>query len=295
MNRRRTIIWTILLLVCLPGAFAAEETRLFTWDVVVDNEDSSAVRKPTGVAAGSDTELAVIDAHDNRLIVFGYSGTAWTVQQTVNLPGTPLAIAHDGARYMISLREGKGLMAVEGPRHQLRPVSLPVGAVAGVVAAIPGGGFLVHDSAGHQVLSLAPTGKVGDATAVEQGVVGLASARGGGFFVSLPASGEILGYDATGKENNRWSVPSVEPVPAWPVSMVQIDGDLITLDRHGHRMVLFNSKNQFLGTGARRGWEPGLLLLPSAVAAFPDGRVAVADQMNGRVQIYRRIEEEPAQ
>ena len=77
--------------------------------------------------------------------------------------------------------------------------------------------------------------------------------------------------------------------------MVQIEGDLLVLDRHGHRLVLFNSKHRFPGTGARRGWEPGLLLFPAAVTAFPDGRIAVADQMNGRLQIYRRIEEEPSQ
>ncbi|MBD3866982.1 MAG: hypothetical protein IFK94_02565 [Acidobacteria bacterium] len=295
MNRRGMIACAVLLLACLPGALAAEEDRLFAFEVVVDNEDSSAVRKPTGVAAGSDTELAVVDAHDNRLLIFGFSGTEWTVQQTVNLPAVPLAIAHDGTRYLVSLREGMGLMAVEGTRHQLRPVSLPVGAVAGVVAGIPGGGFLVHDSAGHQVLTLTQAGKVEGGTPVQPGTVGIAATRSGGFFVSLPASGEILSYDATGKQTGRWAVPAVEPVPAWPVSMVQIEGDLIALDRHGHRLVQFNSKNQFQGIGARRGWEPGLLLFPVALTAFPDGRVAVADQMNGRIQIYRRIEEEPAQ
>jgi hypothetical protein len=295
MNRSGMIACAVLLLALLPGTFAAEETRLFALDVVVDSEDSSAVRKPTGVAAGSDTELAVVDAHDNRLLIFGYSGTEWTERQTVNLSETPLAIAHDGTRYLISLRGGKGLMAVEGTRHQLRPVSLPSGSVAGTVAGIPGGGFLIHDSAGNQVLTLTQAGKLESATPVEPGAVGIAAARGGGFFVSLPATGEILSYDATGRQTDRWPVPSVEPVPAWPVSMVQIEGDLITLDRHGHRLVQFNNKNQIEGVGSRRGWEPGLLLFPSALAAFPDGRVAVADQMNGRIQIYNRIEEEPDQ
>jgi len=295
MKRTGMFLNAILLMALLPGAAVADDTRLFTWDQVVDSEDSSAIRKPTGVAAGSDTELAVVDAHDNRLIVFRFSGTEWTLQQTVKLPAVPLSVAHDGTRYLVSLREGKGVMAVEGERHQLRPVSLPVGSVAGSVAGIPGGGFLVHDAAGHQVLNLGRDGKVAGGTAVPAGVAGLAHSRGGGFFVSLPAGGEILRYDATGKEAERWSVPAVEPVPAWPVSMVQIEGDLVTLDRHGHRMVLFNSKNQFLGIGARRGWEPGLLMFPVALTAFPDGRVAVADQLNGRVQIYHRLEEEPVQ
>lgn len=295
MNRRELIVAALLLPVFLPGLFAADEPRLLAWDVVVDSEDSTAVRKPTGVAAGSDSELAVVDAHGNRMILFGFSGTEWTEKQTVDLPGTPLAVAHDGTRYLVSLRGERGLMAVESPGHTLRPVSLPAGAVAGAVAGIPGGGFLVHDTAGHQVLNLTRAGKVERETPVETGVVGLAAAGAGGFFVSLPAEGEILRYGANGKLSDRWTVPSQEPVPAWPISMVQVEGDLIALDRHGHRLVVFDSKHRLLGIGARRGWEPGLLLFPVAVAAFPNGRIAVADQMNGRVQIYRRIEEEPLQ
>lgn len=295
MNRSGMLICAALLLSFLPAASAAEDARLFSFDVIVDSEDSNTVRIPTGIAAGSDAELAVVDAHENRLILFGFTGTEWTEQQTIKLPAVPLDIAHDGTQYLVSMRGGRGLIAVEGSRHQLRPVSLPVGAVAGVVAGIVGGGFLVHDTSGHQVLKLTADGKVAGATPVETGVVGLAASRGGGFFASRPATGEILLYDATGKLANRWSVPSVEPVPAWPISMVQVDGDLVTLDRHSHRLVVFDSKHQLLGIGARRGWEPGLLLFPAAVAAFPDGRVAVADQSNGRVQIYARIEEGPEQ
>ena len=109
MNRLGLIVAALLLLSFLPGLYAAGEPRLFAFDVVVDSEDSTAVRTPTGVAAGSDSELAVVDAHDNRMILFGFSGTEWIEKQTVDLPGTPLAVAHDGTRYMVSLREGRGL------------------------------------------------------------------------------------------------------------------------------------------------------------------------------------------
>jgi hypothetical protein len=294
MNRYRPIVAGFILAAVLPCLAASREPRLFAWEMVIDSADSSAVRIPTGVAAGSNTELAVADADGNRLVVFGFSGTEWTMTKTVQLPGTPLAVAHDGITYLVSLREGKGLMAVEGEQYLLRPVSLPSGSIPGRVAGIPGGGFLVHDTVGHQVLSLDRAGKVGTGTPVEEGVAGLAASRGGGFFVSLPAESEIMHYDATGKPAGRWPVPSVEPVPAWPVSMVQIESDLVVLDRHGHRVVVFDPKHRVLGVGARRGWEPGLLLFPSALASFPDGRLVVADQMNGRIQVYKRIEEEPA-
>ena len=98
MKRTGMFLNAILLMALLPGAAVADDTRLFTWDQVVDSEDSSAIRKPTGVAAGSDTELAVVDAHDNRLIVFRFSGTEWTLQQTVKLPAVLLSVAHDGTR-----------------------------------------------------------------------------------------------------------------------------------------------------------------------------------------------------
>jgi hypothetical protein len=295
MIRHGLLVAAICLMAVQPFAHAAEEARLFAWEMIVDSEDSAAVQIPTGVAAGSDSELAVIDVQDNRMTLFQFSGVEWTVKRTVELAGAPLAIAHDGTRYLVSLRGGQGLVAVEGPNHTLRPVSLPVGAVAGALAGISGGGFLVHDTAGHQILHLTREGKAERMTPVQAGVVGLAAASGGGFFVSLPAEGEILTYDATGKLSERWPVPPWAPVPAWPVAMVQFEGDLIVLDRHGHRLALFDSRNRLQGIGARRGWEPGLLLFPAGLAVFPDGRVVVADQMNGRVQIYKRIEEEQVQ
>jgi hypothetical protein len=183
-------------------------------------------------------------------------------------------------------------MAVEGPQHTLRPVALPGDAVAGAVAGIPGGGFLVGDVAGKQVLRLDRAGKVEGAVPVEAGFTGLTASRAGGFLLAYPASASIRVYDAGGNEAGRFEVPGVEPVPAWPVDLVEIDGDLVVLDRHGHRMVAFDSGNRVIGIGGRRGWEPGLLWFPSALAAFPDGRVAVADQLNGRVQIYRRVEDQ---
>ena len=295
MNRHLSFMAAVLLLVSSQMVFATDNTRRFAFEAVVDSEDSATIRIPMGVAAGSDTELAVVDAHENRLIIFQFTGTEWIEKTKISLAGPPRAIGHDGNRYLVSMREGRGLIAVEGERHTLRPIFPPDGVVPGDVAGIPDGGFLVHDTAGDQVLKLDRSGKVEASWKVEAGIVGLATARSGGFYTSIPVPGEIVRYDARGELAGRWPVPPAAPVPAWPVALVQIDGDLVTLDRHSHRILSFDSKGQLVGTGARRGWEPGLLLFPSAVAAFPDGRIIVADQMNGRVQIYRKIEVDPVQ
>ena len=40
--------------------------------------------------------------------------------------------------------------------------------------------------------------------------------------------------------------------------------------------------------GSRKGWEPGLLLFPAGIARLPGGLVVVADEGNGRAQLFRR-------
>ena len=81
------------------------------------------------------------------------------------------------------------------------------------------------------------------------------------------------------------------PTPAWPVGvLVEDDGEIVIVDRHGGRVQVLETSGRWIGTGSRRGWEPGLLRSPAGLAQLPDGRLVVADQGNGRLQIFRRLE-----
>jgi tripartite motif-containing protein 71 len=67
---------------------------------------------------------------------------------------------------------------------------------------------------------------------------------------------------------------------------------MVIVDRHGARLVVLDAEGRIEGLGSRRGRDPGLLLFPAGITALPDGRLAVADQGNGRIQIFHRIKEE---
>jgi len=54
--------------------------------------------------------------------------------------------------------------------------------------------------------------------------------------------------------------------------------------------LVLESGGQLAGTGSRQGWEAGLLRHPSDIAMLVDGRVVVADQGNGRIQIFRPVD-----
>jgi DNA-binding beta-propeller fold protein YncE len=93
--------------------------------------------------------------------------------------------------------------------------------------------------------------------------------------------------DAGGEVEEEWDVPGLTPVPAWPTALaVDSLGNLFVVDRHGGRVVVMDSRGRERGFGGRRGWTEGLLLFPTSIALIPDGRVAVADQGNGRVQVF---------
>jgi hypothetical protein len=104
----------------------------------------------------------------------------------------------------------------------------------------------------------------------------------------IDEEGTILRYGSQGTVEATWEVPGLEPAPAWPSGLAASDlGDLLVVDRHGGRVLRLDARGRPAGASARRGWDPGLLLFPSAVVLMPDGRIAVADQGNGRVQVFR--------
>ena len=87
-------------------------------------------------------------------------------------------------------------------------------------------------------------------------------------------------------------MPGLGPAPAWPVGLIVEDnGEIVVADRHGGRILVLDTSGRWIGSGSRRGWEPGLLRFPSDIARLPDGRIVVADQGNGRIQLLRRLEQ----
>ncbi len=290
MNRMTSRILVLLLLVLLP---ATAQGGALDWDEVVQPESERPLRWPVDVAAASADELVVADAYQSRLLIIARQSGEWTLIREISLDGTPYALAHDGFRYAVSLRQGAGLMAVEGDRHQLRRIALPAGAMPGALAGLPGGGFLVYDQASGDVLELDASGAAAGRWPVDGPVTGLLAAANGGFFATVAHRAEVLFHGADGQELQRWKVPGESPVPAWPTGIVrEPGGHLFLVDRHGGRLLEMGVGGRLEGRGSRLGWDPGLLRFPAGLAWLPDGRLAVADQGNGRVQLFRPVPED---
>jgi hypothetical protein len=294
-----TASFVIFALASASGVWAqAEGGPVLVWEQVIQADEENQLRWPIAVASRSPDEIAVADVLGSRLLVFRDEGgtQGWTLLRVISLPATPAALADDGRRYLLSLREGAGLFAVEGDQLQLRKVGLPSDVTPGAIAGFATGGFLVADLTAAKVLVLEANGDVRSELPVDRSPSALAASSDGGFFATVVEQAEVRRYGPGGELIATWLVPGEAPVPAWPSGLTLLDGgELMITDQHGHRVVAADGGGSIAGFGSRRGWEPGLLLFPSDVASLGDDRVVVADRGNGRVQIFRRIGVESGQ
>jgi len=67
-------------------------------------------------------------------------------------------------------------------------------------------------------------------------------------------------------------------------------GQIWVSDAHTDRVSLYTADGQLLLTLGGRGIDPGRFSFPAGIAAHPDGRVAVADSFNRRIQVFRVLE-----
>ena len=288
---RRWVAALILVLLAVPAAAQVSLPRLFVVEETLRGSDEETLRWPVAVAAASADEFAVADAFEPRVFLFRRGGVSWRLDVVAPLPAAPAGLVHDGGRYLVSLRGDGGLVALEGPRLLARKIGLPRDVVPGPLAARDGGGIWVFDYAGGRVLGLERDGSLEREIAVAERVTALAARSGGGLYAAVADRAAVLRFDASGGREEPWILPGDGPVPAWPVSLVaEPAGGLVLIDRHGARLLVLDDAGEPVGSGARKGMEPGLLRFPSAVARLTDGRYVVADEGNGRAQIFRRTD-----
>jgi hypothetical protein len=289
---RPTWLPVLVLGLVLGGSLSAQSTppRLYIWSETLSLPEGEKILAPSAVAA-SQNELLVADGLAKpRLLLFGKQGVSWQLQQVAELPAVAQALTFDGERWIGSLRGGVGLMAFGRTDLSARPVPQPSGLVAGAVDATPGGTLLVFDLAAGRVVELSPGGDTLREAPVSGHVTGLAADWTGGFLIALPDEARVLRFDRDWQESGSWALPAEDGKPAWPVALSSDEGGTtVVLDRHGGRLMELDANGRWVALGSRRGWEPGLLFLPSSLDRLPNGAIVVADEGNGRVQIFRRI------
>lgn len=301
MRRSDLLPWpwcTLAATLALGAVLASAQPlppRVFAFVEVLEGTDQDELRWPVAVAAASAEEIVVADAWGPRLLRFRRAGVSWGLAGVVQIPAVPVALAWDGRRYVVALREGRGLVAFEGPELARRALALPRGVVPGALAAYPNGDLLLFDHAGGRALRLGEGSEPSREVPIEGYVTALAPSPSGGFFAAVAAQAMVLRFGANGELDASWTLPPFEKIPAWPVGLaVEPGGTLLVVDRHAGRLLALDANGEPSGLGARKGWEPGLLLQPAAIARLPDGLVAVADGGNGRVQLFRRFEKNRA-
>jgi hypothetical protein len=283
------------LAIALAGPAAGQDrvSTRFAFEEAISGDETVRLRWPTAVAVGGPGEIAVADAAGPSLRIFRDEGggEGWVVQRSIQLPAPAYSLSCGAEEYLISTRQPGILLAVGRSDDALRELALPARITPGAVTCLADGQLVVHDLAAGRLVVLDRTRQVRASVELAEAVAAVAPGSGGGFYAALPRAGQVRRYGANGEELSVLAVPGLEPAPAWPVGLIVEDnGEIVVADRHGGRLLVLETSGRWLGSGSRRGWEPGLLRFPADIARLPDGSVAVADQGNGRVQLFRRLE-----
>ncbi len=274
-----------------PATAQTGAPRVLTFMESIKGNEEVELRWPVALAAASAEEIAVADAFGPRLLRFRRIGVSWQLDHSLELPGAPVDVIHDGERWVVSMRQGKGLVAFEGPEMLQRPLPLPRNVIPGPLTVFPNGDLLVYDYTGHRVLRLSAEGTLISEAPIVGTVAALAATAAGGFLAAVAAEGSVLSFDANGELSATWDLPASDQIPAWPVGLaVEPGGDIVVVDRHTGRLLVLDATGKVVGLGSRTGWEPGLLLYPAGLARLPNGQFLVADEGNGRAQVFRRID-----
>jgi hypothetical protein len=274
-----------------PATAQTGAPRVLTFMESIKGNEEVELRWPVALAAASAEEIAVADAFGPRLLRFRRIGVSWQLDHSLQLPGAPVDVIHDGERWVVSMRQGKGLVAFEGPEMLQRPLPLPRNVIPGPLTVFPNGDLLVYDYTGHRVLRLSAEGTLISEAPIVGTVAALAATAAGGFLAAVAAEGSVLSFDANGELSATWDLPASDQIPAWPVGLaVEPGGDIVVVDRHTGRLLVLDATGKVVGLGSRTGWEPGLLLYPAGLARLPNGQFLVADEGNGRAQVFRRID-----
>ena len=291
LNRTRVIPVAVVLLLAVTLSPRTEgagpESDPLVWETTLPGDGDAALRWPVGIASAAVGEIAVADASGSRLVVFREGEKGWLVERTISLPGTPYGVAGSGDLYLLSIRGPASLVTVNRKTWQQRPLPLPRGAAPAAVAPQSGGGFLVQDAAGGEILSVSPVGSVTRHIPAPRRFRAIAAAPPDGYFAADAPAGSVARYDGEGEIRDLWELVPDGPIPPWPVALaVEGRGRLLVLDRHAARLLVLEPGGVVRSSYARHGRGEGRFAFPSAITVIPDGRLAIADLGNARVQIF---------
>ncbi|KAB2965572.1 MAG: hypothetical protein F9K18_06430, partial [Thermoanaerobaculia bacterium] len=98
-GRPLAIALALVVAIAAPALTQQLAQRLLRYAAVVDGPAERPLRWPVAVAVGGADEIAVADAHGNRLLILHRVGSGWPLRREVALPAPPAALAFVGGEY----------------------------------------------------------------------------------------------------------------------------------------------------------------------------------------------------
>ena len=238
------------LILLLVAGGAVQWQRIAPYEAVGHWAGESLLNEPTGIAA-SGRYVFVSDARNARVQVFDHCGTpVRTIGDGVLRRPMNLSLRGDRLYVADYFRDAIATFDIEG--RMLRWAAPEDGLTSpGGVDAYPDGSLLVADTYGQRVVHFAEDGRLrrtwgGDGIRFNY-PTDVAITDDGGFVVADGYNDRVQQFDADGQLVRRWGGPFALNI---------------------------------------RGPFPGWFATAASIAVGPDGRIAVADYFNNRLQVF---------
>lgn len=298
---KRTV-WRLALgaaALLLPAVLPAAEGVKFRHvaSVYADGKDVP-LRDPQGIECGGKSHvLLVADTGNGRVVRYAWQDGAVKGGTEIKVPeaSAPLRVQGDSKGVVYVLDGKKRRIALVSPEGRfvkyLDPEGLPApGAFVPKSFRIgPDDNIYVLDILSERVIVLDPAGKY---------VRHIPFPEKYGFISDLAVdrAGTVLVVDSVGagvhaaaKDAKAFSpvATAMKEYMNFPTSIAtDARGRIYLGDRNGAGIVILGRDGSFIGRQLSHGWKEGLLQYPAEVCVDEDGNVFVADQGNGRIQVF---------
>lgn len=294
----------------LLGAAAAAEVRVETDRVIERSADVKGraanvlamlsgrrheplFNRPYGVAWDGD-DLLVSDPAGQRVIRIGKSSVSTSAEGALE---DPVGIAVCGCGIVVTDTRSGRVALLDARLRVVRWLAVGLARPTGVACA--SSTILVVETAAHRLLEIDP----------ERGIVRTIGERGGGpGQFNFPTSLAVAGPSLFVGDTLNFRVQHLELASGRFIAAFGTLGDAAgdtprikglaidnarrvwISDGYLDQLAVYTDGGAFISNIGRSGQGPGEFALPAGVAAHADGRVAVADSLNRRVQVLRVVD-----
>lgn len=319
---RRTVVATVIVLVVLllllgglallnyilrqPAAFEGEGQAEEGWIFSIYGFEGDLLRRPTNVAFDDQGNIYVADTGKRRIVVFDEDGGFIGVYGNPGRGPTDLwgpidvAVASDGRSYVVDKSENK-IVIFDATRNPLDSITFPDEPPLSVevsddeLIVTTGSGVLIGTLDGELLTGYVARGQ-------EPGQfdrpAGVAVGPDGTLYIadSLNYRVQALGSDGQVKWTYGEPIPPEQAIRfsdpsrlfGLPASIAADEnGFLYVVDGlNGEVQILEQADGTYVETIGDTGHRDGLFYYPDGID-YHDGRIAIADKFNDRVQVFQ--------